>query len=67
MGKRPGIFCRRKADEGGSLEKQWEIPADASEDMIADYARQAASEFTYGTNMRKRRVQAASGRGPDPP
>lgn len=34
------------------LEKQWEIPADASEDMIADYARQAASEFTYGTNMR---------------
>ena len=34
------------------LEKQWEIPADASEDMIAEYARQAASEFTYGTNMR---------------
>ena len=30
------------------LEKQWEIPADASEEMIADYARQAASEFTYG-------------------
>ena len=34
------------------LEKQWEIPADASEEMIADYARQAASEFTYGSNMR---------------
>ena len=34
------------------LEKQWEIPADASEAMIADYAGQAASEFTYGSNMR---------------
>ena len=34
------------------LEKQWEIPADASEDMIAEYASRAASEFTYGTNMR---------------
>ena len=34
------------------LEKEWEIPKDASEDTIAEYARQAASEFTYGTNMR---------------
>ena len=34
------------------LEKQWEIPSDASEETIAEYARQAASEFTYGTNMR---------------
>ena len=34
------------------LERQWEIPADASEAMIADYAGQAASEFTYGSNMR---------------
>ena len=34
------------------LEKQWEIPDHASEEMIAEYARQAASEFTYGTNMR---------------
>ena len=34
------------------LERQWEIPADASKAMIADYAGQAASEFTYGSNMR---------------
>ena len=34
------------------LEKQWEIPSDASEEMIAEYAKQAASEFTYGSNMR---------------
>ena len=34
------------------LEKKWEIPDDASEEMIRDYARQVASEFTYGTNMR---------------
>ena len=34
------------------VEKQWEIPSDASEETIAEYARQAASEFTYGTNMR---------------
>lgn len=34
------------------IEKQWEIPKDASEEMIAEYARQAASEFSYGTNMR---------------
>lgn len=34
------------------LEKQWEIPKDASEEMIADYAKQAAAAFTYGTNMR---------------
>lgn len=33
-------------------EKQWEIPKDASEEMIAGYAKQAASEFSYGTNMR---------------
>ena len=34
------------------LEKQWEIPSDASEEMIAKYAKQAATEFTYGSNMR---------------
>src|SRR5699024_4087468 len=34
------------------IEKKWEIPADASEEMIADYAKQVASEFTYGSNMR---------------
>lgn len=34
------------------IEKQWEIPKDASEEMIAGYAKQAASEFCYGTNMR---------------
>ncbi len=34
------------------LEKQWEIPSDASGEMISEYARQAASEFTYGSNMR---------------
>ena len=34
------------------IEKQWEIPADASEEVIAEYARQAAAEFQYGTNMR---------------
>jgi len=34
------------------LEKQWEIPSDASEEMIAEYAKQAATEFTYGSNMR---------------
>lgn len=34
------------------LEKQWEIPLNASEEMIAGYAQKAASEFTYGSNMR---------------
>lgn len=34
------------------LEKQWEIPSDASEEIIAEYAKQAATEFTYGSNMR---------------
>lgn len=34
------------------VEKEWEIPSDASEEMIADYAKQAAAEFTYGSNMR---------------
>lgn len=34
------------------IEKQWEIPADAPEEVIAEYARQAAAEFQYGTNMR---------------
>ena len=34
------------------LEKQWEIPSDASEEIIAEYAKQAAIEFTYGSNMR---------------
>ena len=34
------------------IDKQWEIPRDASEEMIAEYAREAASGFKYGTNMR---------------
>ena len=34
------------------LEKQWEIPADISEDEIREYAKIVASEFVYGTNMR---------------
>ena len=34
------------------VEKQWEIPKDAPEEVIAKYARQAAAEFHYGTNMR---------------
>ncbi|HJD01326.1 MAG TPA: FAD binding domain-containing protein [Candidatus Mediterraneibacter excrementavium] len=34
------------------IEKKWEIPADASEEMIAGYAKEVASEFTYGSNMR---------------
>lgn len=34
------------------IEKQWQIPADASPELIADYAARAASEFSYGSNMR---------------
>lgn len=34
------------------LEKQWEILDNPSEEMIAQYAKMAASEFTYGSNMR---------------
>ena len=34
------------------VEKHWEIPADATEEQIAEYAKEAASEFTYGSNMR---------------
>ena len=34
------------------VEKQWEIPADISEEEIREYAKIVASEFEYGTNMR---------------
>ncbi len=34
------------------IEKQWEIPNDISEENLREYAKQAAAEFTYGTNMR---------------
>ena len=34
------------------LENQWQIPSDASVEIIAEYAKQAATEFTYGSNMR---------------
>lgn len=34
------------------VEKKWEIPDDASQELIAEYASQVASEFCYGTNMR---------------
>ena len=35
-----------------AAETVWEIPEDASEEEIEKYASEAASEFTYGTNMR---------------
>ena len=41
-----------RIDHFRGFESYWEIPADASEEMIADYAKQVASEFTYGSNMR---------------
>lgn len=34
------------------VEKHWEIPRDASEEQIAEYARIVAEEYSYGTNMR---------------
>ena len=34
------------------IEKQWEIPADASGEDVEKYARKVASEFEYGSNMR---------------
>lgn len=34
------------------IEKHWEIPNDATDEQLAEYAKSAAAEFTYGTNMR---------------
>lgn len=34
------------------LEKEWTIPEDISREQLEVYAKEAASEFTYGTNMR---------------
>ncbi len=34
------------------IDKQWEIPRDATEEQIAEYAGKVAAEFSYGTNMR---------------
>lgn len=34
------------------LEKQWEIPTDITKEQLQVYAKEAAAEFTYGTNMR---------------
>lgn len=34
------------------LEKEWEIPDHISVEAVADYAKEAAAEFSYGTNMR---------------
>lgn len=34
------------------LEKEWEIPKDISDEQLEIYAKEAASQFTYGTNMR---------------
>lgn len=34
------------------VEKQWEIPNDISKEQIREYAKIAAAEFKYGTNMR---------------
>ena len=36
------------------LEKQWEIPADISEEEIREYAKIVASEFEYGTNIERK-------------
>lgn len=34
------------------IEKHWEIPHDATDEQLAEYAKSAAAEFTYGSNMR---------------
>lgn len=34
------------------LEKNWKIPTDASGEQLTEYARETASEFVYGSNMR---------------
>ncbi len=34
------------------IEKLWEVPKDANETLLAEYAAQAATEFEYGSNMR---------------
>lgn len=34
------------------IEKHWEIPDNITEEKLKEYAKQAAAEFTYGTNMR---------------
>ena len=34
------------------LEKQWEIPKDATDEQLTEYAKRVAAEFTYGSNMR---------------
>lgn len=34
------------------IEKQWEIPRDTAEEKIAEYAKEVADSFNYGTNMR---------------
>ena len=34
------------------LEKQWKVPKDADDEQLEQFARQAAEEFDYGSNMR---------------
>lgn len=36
------------------LEKQWEIPKDATDEQLTEYAKRVAAEFTYGSNMRRK-------------
>lgn len=33
-------------------EQHWEVPSEISDEELAEYAKKAASEFSYGTNMR---------------
>lgn len=34
------------------LEKEWEIPKEIADEQLEIYAKEAAAQFTYGTNMR---------------
>lgn len=34
------------------LEKEWEVPVDASREQLAAYAKEVADHFRYGSNMR---------------
>ncbi|MBA4701306.1 FAD binding domain-containing protein [Faecalicatena contorta] len=34
------------------LEKEWQIPRDISSEQLEAYAKEAAADFTYGSNMR---------------
>ena len=34
------------------IEQHWEVSMNASDEELAEYAKKAAAEFSYGTNMR---------------